>query len=81
MLTDLHPELGPKRRVNSLEAVEAYVRNEWPRARIEGSAGMQQSFWMGPPGEDAVLVAHCWEVRGRRDELWVRRSRRTELPA
>lgn len=74
MMTDIHPELGRKIRVGSLEAAENYVREEWPKSRSEGSTGSQRSFWIGAAGQDAILVAHCWKVQGRTEDHWVRRS-------
>ncbi|NTF17885.1 hypothetical protein G6L37_05680 [Agrobacterium rubi] len=71
MLMDIHKDLGHRQRVASIdEALEA-VRVTWTGAYMEGSTGYQRSFWIHGPGE-AVLVGHCWEVRGRDDSFWLR---------
>lgn len=67
MLKDIHPELGPRKRVSSLEDALARVREVWPCASMEGSTGFQRSFWV-----EGELVGHCWEVRSRDDDFWLR---------
>ncbi len=67
MMKDIHPELGPRMRVSSIEEALARVRDAWPRVGMEGSTGFQRSFWV-----DGELVAHCWEIRGREDDFWLR---------
>jgi hypothetical protein len=72
MLKDIHPDLGPRSRISSIEEALAHVRKVWRSAWIEGSTGFQRSFWVKGAGGDAVLVAHCWEIRGREDDFWLR---------
>ncbi len=67
MLKDIHPELGPRNRVSSTEEALARVREVWPLASMEGSTGFQRSFWI-----DGELVGHCWEIRSREDDFWLR---------
>lgn len=71
MTLDIHPDLGRKQRVGSIEDALTVVRTVWPRAWMEGSTGYQRSFWVS--GSDgAELVGHCWEVRGKSGDLWLR---------
>ena len=71
MLMDIHKDLGSKTRVGSIEQALEQVRRVWPNAGMEGSTGFQRSFWV--PGPDGMtLVAHCWEMRGRDDQFWLR---------
>lgn len=67
MMKDIHPELGARTRVSSMDEALARVRKRWPRATIEGSTGFQRSFWI-----EGELVGHCWEVRGRENDFWLR---------
>lgn len=54
--------------------VLGYVREVWPTAYREGSTGSERSWWIRTDGQEAVLVAHSFPVRGRDDtEMWVRR--------
>lgn len=71
MLMDIHKDRGQKTRVGSIEEALASVRKIWPGASMEGSTGYQRSFWV--PGHDGMeLVGHCWELRGRDDQFWLR---------
>jgi hypothetical protein len=72
MLKDIHPDLGPRSRVSSIEEALTHVRKVWPSAWREGSTGFQRSFWVKDAGGEAVLVGHCWEIRGREDDFWLR---------
>lgn len=68
MNRDLHPELGPRRRVASIEACLECVRVSHPAAYMEGSTGAERSFWV-----EGNLVAHAWPVRrSGGDDMWLR---------
>lgn len=71
MLKDIHPDLGPRTRVATVEKALAAVRKVWPQAYLEGSTGFQRSFWVDLAGE-AELVGHCWEIRGISGDFWLR---------
>ncbi len=66
MQTYRYPELGPKRRVTSLEEAMQSVKNRYPQAYSEGSTGPERSFWV-----DGRFVAYAWPVRGK-NEFWLR---------
>lgn len=69
MNRDLHPELGPRQRVESLEACLQRVRERQPRAHMEGSTGRERSFWV-----DKRLVGHAWPVARQAEAMWLRIS-------
>ena len=77
MKADLHPNLGPKTRHASMEACLAEVRKIWPNCYIEGSTGVQRSFWIPSKSNanwiewDGNFVAHAWPIRGS-TEFWLR---------
>jgi hypothetical protein len=72
MMKDIHPDLGPRKRVSSIEDALANVRKVWPSAWMEGSTGFQRSFWIRGADGLGALVGHCWEIRGRSDQFWLR---------
>lgn len=74
MQYDIHPELGPKTRVQTPEEVFAQVIAAWPTAHREASTGDQRSWWVGE-----ALVAHDWAVRGRSRGYWLRLKRPNEI--
>ena len=67
MNRDLHPELGKRQRVASLDECLGLVRVAYPNAYMEGSTGVERSFWVR-----GNLVAHAWPVRGKTEEMWLR---------
>ena len=74
MNRDLHPDLGPRTRVASIEEALLRVREAHPGAHMEGSTGAERSFWL-----DGRLVAHAWPVMATAaaEELWLRVQVRT----
>jgi hypothetical protein len=69
MNRDLHPELGPRQRAETLEACLLLVRAQHPRAHMEGSTGRERSFWV-----DKRLVGHAWPVARQPEAMWIRVS-------
>ena len=67
MNRDIHPELGPRRRIMGMEACLVAVRAIHPRAGMEGSTGSERSFWVG-----RELVAHAWPIREAIEAFWLR---------
>jgi hypothetical protein len=67
MAIDRYPELGPKRRLPSVDDCLTAVRLRFPNSQVEGSKSLEQRYWNG-----RELIAHSWPVKGNPKAMWLR---------
>lgn len=79
MSKDRYKFLGEKTRVKDFDEALSRVREVWERAGAEGSTGPERTFFVSVE-KDLGLVAHCWPVRGKRDEMFLRILDKTKDP-
>ena len=66
---DRHPDWGKKKLVWSIDEALEEIKKVYPDAYLEGSAGLQRSFFVTVENRDPnftgnrmkkLLVGHCW---------------------
>ncbi len=64
MKQDLYPNMGTKLKRFSLDECFEEVKKKYPNANMEGSAGLQRSFFIPlvpkTPMSSTLLVGVCW---------------------